>query len=79
MLAAKIDSAEILSYENGCLTLGFPKDYIFLEDIKAKKQKEKMEQIARDFFQKNVTIKIATLDTENGNVNGNNGRSRPIV
>ena len=75
ILGAKIDSAEILSYENDCLTLGFPKNYIFLEEIKTT-QKEKLEQIARDFFQKNVTIKIATLDTENGNANGNNGRKQ---
>ena len=74
-LWAKIDSAEILSYENDCLTLGFPKNYIFLEEIKTT-QKEKLEQIARDFFQKNVTIKIATLDTENSTANGNNGRKQ---
>ena len=75
ILGAKIDSAEIVSYESDCLTLGFPKNYIFLEEIKTT-QKEKLEQIARDFFQKKVTIKIATLDTENGNANGNNGRKQ---
>jgi DNA polymerase-3 subunit gamma/tau len=75
ILGAKIDSAEIVSYENDCLTLGFPKNYIFLEEIKTM-QKEKLEQIARDFFQKNVTIKIAPLDTENGTANGNNGRKQ---
>ena len=75
ILGAKIDSAEIVSYENDCLTLGFPKNYIFLEEIKTT-QKEKLEQIARDFFQKNVAIKIATLDVENGNTNGNNGRKQ---
>jgi DNA polymerase-3 subunit gamma/tau len=76
ILGAKIDSAEIVSYENDCLTMGFPKNYIFLEELKTTAQKEKMEQIARDFFQKNVTIKIATLETENGNANGNNGRKQ---
>ena len=76
ILGAKIDSAEIVSYENDCLTMGFPKNYIFLEEMKTTAQKEKMEQIARDFFQKNVAIKIATLDAENGNANGNNGRKQ---
>jgi DNA polymerase-3 subunit gamma/tau len=76
ILGAKIDSAEIVSYENDCLTLGFPKNYIFLEEMKTTTQKEKLEQIARDFFQKNVAIKIATLDVENGNTNGNNGRKQ---
>ena len=75
ILGAKIESAEILSYENGLLTLGFPKSYIFLEDMKTT-QKEKLEQIARKFFQKNVTIKIETFGAENGSVNGNNGRSK---
>jgi len=76
ILGAKIDSAEILSYENDCLTLGFPKNYIFLEELKTTTQKEKLEQIAKAFFQKNVAIKIATLDAENGNANGNNGRKQ---
>jgi len=75
ILGAKIDSAEILSYENDSLTLGFPKNYIFLEEIKTT-QKEKLEQIARDFFRKNVAIKISTLDAENGTANGNNGRKQ---
>jgi DNA polymerase-3 subunit gamma/tau len=75
ILGAKIESAEILSYENGLLTLGFPKSYIFLEDMKTT-QKEKLEQIARKFFQKNVTIKIETFGAENGSVNGNNGHSK---
>jgi len=75
ILGAKIESAEILSYENGLLTLGLPKSYIFLEDMKTT-QKEKLEQIARKFFQKNVTIKIETFGAENGSVNGNNGRSK---
>ena len=76
MLAAKIDSAEILSYENNCLTLGFPKDYIFLEDIKGKKQKDQMEQIAGKFFQANVAINIAAIEARKVNTTDNNGRSK---
>jgi DNA polymerase-3 subunit gamma/tau len=75
-LGRRIDSAEIISYENNCLTLGFPKNYIFLEEMNTTTQKEKLEQIARDFFQKDVVIKIATLEAENGNANGNNGRKQ---
>ena len=74
ILGAKIDSAGILSYENDCLTMGFPKSNIFIEEIKTK-QKEYLEQIAGKFFQKNVVIKIEILSAENGNANGNNGRS----
>jgi len=77
-LGAKIDSAEILSYENSCLKMGFPKSNIFTEEIKTT-QKEKLEQIARDFFQNNVTIKVETLNAENGGANGNNGRSKASI
>ena len=76
ILGAKIESAEILSYENNCLTLGFPKDYIFLEDIKGKKQKDQLEQIAGKFFQGNVEIKIATTEAQKVNTNDNNGRGK---
>ena len=58
--------------------MGFPKNYIFLEEIKTT-QKEKLEQIAGKFFQKNVVIKIETLNAENGNANGNNGRSQASI
>ena len=50
ILGAKIDSAEILSYENNCLTLGFPKDYIFLEDIKGKNAKRTTGTNCREIF-----------------------------
>lgn len=76
ILGAKIDSAEIISYENECLTLGFPKNYIFLEEMKTATQKDKLEQIARKFLQKNVAIKITAIDVENGNTNGMNGRKQ---
>ncbi len=77
-LGAKIDSAEILNYENDCLTMGFPKSNIFLEEIKTT-QKEKLEQIAKAFFQKNITIKIETLNAENGGANGNNVKSHASI
>ena len=78
ILGAKIDSAEILSYENDCLTMSFPKSNIFIEEIKTK-QKEKLENIAHEFFQKNVTIKIEILSAENGSANENNGRSQASI
>ena len=78
ILGAKIDSAEILSFENDCLTLGFPKNYIFLDEIKTT-QKEKLEQIAGNFFQKNVTVKIETSNIENGSTNVSNGRSQASI
>ncbi|KQC06208.1 MAG: hypothetical protein APR62_08235 [Smithella sp. SDB] len=76
ILGAKINSAEIVNYENECLTLGFPKNYIFLEEIRTAAQKAILEQIAEKFCQKKVTIKIESLNMENGNANGGNGRKQ---
>ena len=76
ILGAKTDSAEVLSYSGGCLTLGFSKSFIFLEDIKGKKQKEQLEQIARKFFREDVEVKITTMEMEKVSTNGNNGRGK---
>jgi DNA polymerase-3 subunit gamma/tau len=76
ILGAKIESAEILSYENGLLTLGFPKGYLFLENISEKSQKEQLQQIAGSFFQEKVTLKIQINENQKVNVSGNNGRSK---
>jgi len=76
LLGAKIDSAEILSYENKCLALGFPKDYIFMEDINNKRQKEQLELLAGAFFREKIQIKINSMDVQKTNGGNNNGRSR---
>ena len=75
-LGAKIDSAEILSYENDRLTLGFPKGYIFLENVTEKLQKDQLEKMTVGFFQKNITLAIQITETAKANGNGNNGRSK---
>ena len=38
-----------------------------------------MEEIAGKFFQKNVAIKIETLNGENGRANGNKARSQASI
>jgi DNA polymerase-3 subunit gamma/tau len=75
-LGAKIETAEILNYENGLLTLGFPKGYLFLENISEKSQKEQLQKIAGSFFQENVTLKIQINENQKVNGNGSNGRSK---
>ena len=77
-LAAKIYSVEILSYENDCLTMGFPSSFIFLDEIK-NVQKQKLEEIAEKFFQKKVAIKVETLNAGNGATNGNKVRSQTSI
>ena len=71
ILGAKMDTAEILSYEDNCLTLGFPQNFIFFDDIK-----DKLDEIVRNFFHKDVEIKITKVETDKLNANGNNGRSK---
>ena len=78
ILSAKIDPVEILSYENDCLTMGFPSNFIFLDEIKTT-QKQKLEEIAGTFFQKSVSVKIETLNVENGGANGNKARSQTSI
>ena len=75
-LGGKIDSTEIISYENDCLTIGVPNNSFLLDDLKTTTQMEKLQQITGKFFQKNVTIKIESLNTESGGIKGDNGRSQ---
>ena len=76
ILGAKIVSAETISFADGNLTLSFPKGYIFLENISEKSQKEQLEQIAKKYFQQDVTVKIATIEVDKTNINAGNGRSK---
>jgi DNA polymerase-3 subunit gamma/tau len=76
LLGAKINSAETIDFTDGKLTLSFPKSYVFLENISEKSQKEQLEQIAKKYFQQDVTIKIATIDVDKPNINGDNGRNK---
>jgi DNA polymerase-3 subunit gamma/tau len=78
ILGAKIESAEVLSYDDGCLTLGFPKNYIFLDEIRTT-QKEPIEQIACKWLQKNIAIKVEASGIENSAANGQNRRPQAGV
>jgi DNA polymerase-3 subunit gamma/tau len=76
ILGAKIDSAEILSYADGLLNLGFPKGYIFLDDISANGQKKELEKIAQKFFHEEVAVKITAVEVDKSNSNPTNGHNR---
>ena len=67
LLGAKIDAAEILALENGCLTLGFPNGYIFLDSIMEKPQKEELERIAGIYYSQKVSLAIKTIDVPKTN------------
>ena len=79
LLAAKMDSAEFLSCGKGNLELGFPKEYIFLDDISEKSQREKLEQAASKFLQEEIAVKIREVQTEKAVENGGNGRSKTLA
>jgi DNA polymerase III subunit gamma/tau len=76
LLAAKIESAEILSCTDGCLTLGFPKGFLFLDNINEKEQKNQLEQIAKIFFHEDVTINIVTINVDKAAAIANSGRNK---
>jgi DNA polymerase-3 subunit gamma/tau len=63
-LFSKIDPGVFLGYEKKRLRIGFHKDYIFLDDITEKAQKERLTEISKAYFGDDVTIIIESLDTE---------------
>lgn len=70
-LWSKLDHGQMLARENDRLTVGFPKTYIFFEDIE-KHQKEALSELARSFFQRpDLEIKIEALHIDSA---GNNGK-----
>lgn len=70
-LWSKLDHGQMLARENDRLTIGFPKTYIFFEDIE-KHQKEALSELSRSFFQRpDLEIKIEALHIDSA---GNNGK-----
>jgi len=70
-LWSKLDHGQMLARENDRLTIGFPKTYIFFEDIE-KHQKEALSELSRSFFQRpDLEIKIEALHIGSA---GNNGK-----
>ncbi|MEA1971288.1 MAG: DNA polymerase III subunit gamma/tau [Thermodesulfobacteriota bacterium] len=61
-LSSKIGSGELLSYEGDCLKIGFPRDYVFLDNIKSAPQMNLLTQMAADFLGKDITIDIKPLE-----------------
>jgi DNA polymerase-3 subunit gamma/tau len=83
-LWSKIEPGKMIAYESGQLRIGFPHGYVFLENINERSQKERIAEIARDFFHEDVRVVIETLapDPENGAADrtnvGRNGRLQDI-
>jgi DNA polymerase-3 subunit gamma/tau len=74
-LSSKIEPGRFISFENGCLTVGFPQDYVFLDEINAAAKKKQLEELARTYFNEEIRIMIRPLN--DGECNGakpSNGR-----
>lgn len=67
-LGSKIEPGRMIGYENGRLRIGFPKGYVFFEDINEQSQRERIAEMAKDFFHEDVrvTFEIFTPDPESG-------------
>jgi DNA polymerase-3 subunit gamma/tau len=83
-LWSKIEPGRMIAYDKGRLRIGFPRGYVFLDNINERSQKERIAEIARDFFHEDVSVTIETLaqdpetdaaDRANG---GRNGRAQEI-
>ena len=79
-LWAKLESAQCLASEEGCLRIGFPKGYLFRDDVDARKTV--LETLARQFFRRETALAIETLapgtsgpGQAGNNGNGPNGRA----
>ena len=83
-LWSKIEPGKMIGYEKGRLRIGFQRDYIFLDDMNEKSQKDRIAEMTRDFFHEDVRVSIETLapDPENGAADrlngGRNGRLQDI-
>jgi len=68
-LSSKIGRGEFLSYEGDCLKIGFPRGYVFLEDIKSATQMNLLTQMAVEFLGKRITIDVKLLEGDALNSN----------
>jgi DNA polymerase-3 subunit gamma/tau len=69
-LWAKIEPGKLLGFGDGTLRIGFPKGYLFLDFFDEQPQREKIEEMAREFFRQPVTLLVETVENGPGEANG---------
>jgi DNA polymerase-3 subunit gamma/tau len=78
ILCSKIEPAQCLHCSEGALKIGLPQDYLFLDDVTARKAD--LADLGRQFFLRETVLEIARLAPEaNGGPNGGapgNGNGR---
>jgi len=73
-LCAKVESGKSLACGEGIIRIGFPKGYIFLDDVAGRK--EELAEHGRQFFGRETSVEIDILPPEeNGPINNGNGRA----
>ncbi|MBU2227961.1 MAG: DNA polymerase III subunit gamma/tau, partial [Proteobacteria bacterium] len=81
-LSAKIESGKCLACGEGLIRIGFPKGYIFLDDVVGRKAE--LCKHCRQFFGRETVVEIDTLSPEevgpanNGNGNGRAAKNRML-
>jgi len=65
-LWAKIEPGRPLGFVDGTLRLGFPKGYLFLDFFDERPQREKLEELACEFFSRPVSLAVETVDNGPG-------------
>ncbi len=75
LLSVKLEQGLLLECAENRLRIGFPADYLFLEDILEPSQQARLQDLARRFFRAEVAVSIETVAGEAGRGNGN-GASR---
>jgi DNA polymerase-3 subunit gamma/tau len=69
-LWAKIEPGKLLGFGDGTLRIGFPKGYLFLDFFDEKPQRERIEEMAREFFHQPVTLLVESVENGPGEANG---------
>jgi DNA polymerase III subunit gamma/tau len=69
-LCSKIEQGRFLGYKDKTVTIGFHRDYVFIDAIRDKTQKERLADISSAFFRDRVEVKIEIIEPDNGGLSG---------
>ena len=69
-LWAKVEPGVLLGFGDGTLRIGFPKGYLFLDFFDEKPQRERIEEMAREFYRQPVTLIVETVENGPREANG---------
>lgn len=64
ILYSKIAPGRFLAFEQGIMRIGFPKNYLFLDDVKAHDQLQALTEIARKYFPALEEVRVDLLEPE---------------